>query len=389
MPATPWSDLPPAVATCLRPHLAEIVAEVIAGLSREVPSYARPLEGAFGEGVRLGVGVALGRFLDLPGTAQPALRAQDVKVYLALGRGELQQGRELQTLLAAYRVGARVAFRRCAARALEAGFEADVIVPLAESVFAYIDELSAASAEGYAQEQAKRAGEADRRRADLLSLLLSGTADAPAVAESAALAGWALPDTVRCVVVDPDRADNLGLRLGAESLVGRHDDVLVAVVPATSGTASRATLTHLTAGRGAVVGPVRPWALARSSLALARLASSLLETGALTGDPVYVEEHLATLVVHRDPELVNELASSRLAPFDRVRESSRERLAETLLSWLRHRGERQHVAQELHVHPQTVGYRLGQLRELFGAALDDPQARFELEVALRSRLPRG
>ena len=377
------------MASCLRPHLAEIVAEVIAELAREVPSYARPLEGAFGEGVRLGVGVALGRFLDLPGTTEPALGSQDLKVYLALGRGELQQGRELQTLLAAYRVGARVAFRRCAARALESGFDADVLVPLAESVFAYIDELSAASAEGYAQEQAMRAGETDRRRAELLSLLLSGTADAPAVAESAALAGWTLPASVMCVVVDPDRADNLALRLGAESLVGQHDDVLVAVVPATAGTASRATLTRLIAGRGAVVGPERPWASARTSLALARLASGVMESGVVTDDPVYVDEHFATLIVHRDPELVGELATARLAPFQGIRESSRERLADTLLSWLRHRGERQHVAQELHVHPQTVGYRLGQLRELFGATLDDPQARFELEIALRSRLGRA
>jgi len=31
-----------------------------------------------------------------------------------------------------------------------------------------------------------------------------------------------------------------------------------------------------------------------------------------------------------------------------------------------------------------VGYRLGQLRELFGPALEDPQARFELELALRA-----
>ena len=386
MPATPWTELPPEVALCLRPHLAEIVADVIAGLPREVPSYARPLEGAFGEGVRLGVGVALGRFLDLPGTAEPALRDQDLKVYLALGRGELQQGRELQTLLAAYRVGARIAFRRCAALALAAGFDAEVVVPLAESVFAYIDELSAASAEGYSQEQAKRAGEADRRRAELLSLLLSGTADAPAVAASAALAGWPLPTSVMCIVVDSGRADDLAMRLGQQALVGPHDDVVVAVVPSPRGTASRTRLTNRLAGCGAVVGPARSATMLRTSLALARLGTSIRRAGPLAGDPVYVDEHLATLIVHRDPELMGELTAMRLAPLENVRESARGRLAQTLLSWLQHRGERQHVAQELHVHPQTVGYRLGQLRELFGEALDDPQARFELELALRSRV---
>jgi DNA-binding PucR family transcriptional regulator len=37
------------------------------------------------------------------------------------------------------------------------------------------------------------------------------------------------------------------------------------------------------------------------------------------------------------------------------------------------------------VHPQTVRYRLGRLRELLGPALDDPDARFELELVLRAR----
>ena len=39
---------------------------------------------------------------------------------------------------------------------------------------------------------------------------------------------------------------------------------------------------------------------------------------------------------------------------------------------------------ELFVHQQTVGYRVGQLKELFGGALDDPEARFELELVLRA-----
>ena len=42
------------------------------------------------------------------------------------------------------------------------------------------------------------------------------------------------------------------------------------------------------------------------------------------------------------------------------------------------------MAAELHVHPQTVRYRLARLRERFGDALDDPSARFELALALRS-----
>ncbi|MGZ4288348.1 MAG: helix-turn-helix domain-containing protein, partial [Solirubrobacteraceae bacterium] len=42
------------------------------------------------------------------------------------------------------------------------------------------------------------------------------------------------------------------------------------------------------------------------------------------------------------------------------------------------------VAKRLGVHPQTVRYRLARLRELFGEALDDPDERFWLELALRA-----
>jgi hypothetical protein len=45
-------------------------------------------------------------------------------------------------------------------------------------------------------------------------------------------------------------------------------------------------------------------------------------------------------------------------------------------------GNRKAVADELHVHPQTVRYRLTQLRELFGSALDDPATRAALLLAL-------
>jgi DNA-binding PucR family transcriptional regulator len=99
---------------------------------------------------------------------------------------------------------------------------------------------------------------------------------------------------------------------------------------------------------------------------------------------VLAEDHLATLIVHGDGGLVAELARRRLAPLEQRPPSSRERLRETLAAWLDHQGSVARVAEELHVHPQTVRYRLGQLRELFGDRLEDPGVRFELSLALRA-----
>ena len=79
-----------------------------------------------------------------------------------------------------------------------------------------------------------------------------------------------------------------------------------------------------------------------------------------------------------------DLAARVLAPLQELRPKSAARLRETLRAWLDHPGQVQAVAERLHVHPQTVRYRLKQLRELFGARLEDPDSRFELSLALRA-----
>ena len=59
-------------------------------------------------------------------------------------------------------------------------------------------------------------------------------------------------------------------------------------------------------------------------------------------------------------------------------------MRETALAYVRHGGNAVAMAAELHVHPQTARYRIARLRELLGEQLDDPDARFELELALRA-----
>jgi hypothetical protein len=376
--------LPAAVVAQVRPHLPAVVDEVIDAVGREVPAYRRPLEGEFGRGLRFGVEAALSRFLDLPGTSEPVDSRTDRDVYVALGRGELRAGRSLEALLAAYRVGARVAFRRFAELARAAGLDADAIVPFAVATFAYIDELSSASIEGFAAEQSARAGEHDRLRAELLALILGGSADPAAVHDAALAAGWALPDLIVPVFIAPGRSDGLSASLGPEALVSPTAEGVVALLPAPVRPAQWNALRRQLAGRAAVVGLVAPWAEAAAALRPATLAMRLVADGILDDDPLIVGDHLVDLIVNRDGQLSAALIARELAPLDSVRDTTRDRLAETLLAWLSYRGERARVAEALHVHPQTVAYRLGQLRTLFGDALIDPDRRFALELALRA-----
>jgi DNA-binding PucR family transcriptional regulator len=97
------------------------------------------------------------------------------------------------------------------------------------------------------------------------------------------------------------------------------------------------------------------------------------------------QEHLAHLLLAAAPDVAADLAATRLAPLDELAEGPRARLEETLAAWLDRPGQVQAVAAAIGVHPQTVRYRVRQLRDLFGERLEDPEARFELSLALRAR----
>jgi PucR C-terminal helix-turn-helix domain len=392
----PWEALPPEVADVLRPELPALADEIVAELSRGVPDYARPLEGPFGQALRTGVEEALGRFTTIignPGADADAGR----EVYVNLGRGEMRAGRSLDALLAAYRLGARVAWRRLAAAGERAGLSPRTLYTLAEAIFAYIDELSADSIEGYAREQAAAAGALQRRRQCVAALLAQDPAPAPATVEAAASdADWRLPRSLAALVVEAEgersagglapgeQADRLALRLGPEALVAHVAPYIVALVPAP---AERRELERAVRGRPAALGPQVPWQESAVSFARAREVLRLAEEGGIdAGDALLMaESHKLSLLLGADRRLARDVAEAALEPLAAETELSRERLGSTLDAWLRHRGRTEAVARALHVHPQTVRYRLARLRELFGTRLDDPDGRFELELALRAR----
>ena len=214
----PWRGLPARVADLIEPELDAVTAEILAAIAAEVPEYARPLEGSFGRGVRRGVSEALRRFLALIRDPE-AGRGVGREVYVELGRGELRQGRTLDSLQAAYRVGARVAWRRLSAAGREAGLDAESLSLLAEAIFAYIDELSADSVEGYAEAQAEREDERRRRRRELATLLVrSPPADPADIQAAAQSAGWSPPDRVAALACAEEDLPKIARRLPTDAL---------------------------------------------------------------------------------------------------------------------------------------------------------------------------
>lgn len=382
----PWRGLPSAVAAVIEPEIPVLTEEMLATIAREVPEYARPLEGSFGRGIQVGVSEALRQFVVLIRDPDSG-REQSREVYVALGRGELRQGRSLDSLQAAYRVGARVAWRRLAAAGLRSELEPEVLALLAEAIFAYIDELSADSVEGYAEARSAVEGERQRRRRELLALLLREPAAEPADLDLAAVAArWAQPRSAAVLACRESDLGRLAGRLGPDALVSAFDGIGCVLLPDPEGPGRAAELQRAAGRTAAGLGPAGPLSTMAFSWSLARAALDAREDGAIEAEGLIpADEHLAQLLLYGNRPLVDRIAARRLSGLADLTPGARQRLERTALAYLSHRGNAAATARALHLHPQTVRYRLARLRELLGDVLDDPDAHFELEAALRRR----
>jgi PucR C-terminal helix-turn-helix domain len=379
----PWRALPASVADLMEPELDAITDEILATIAREVPEYARPLEGSFGRGVRTGVTEALRQFVELIRSPSGA-RGPGREVYVALGRGELRQGRTLDSLQSAYRVGARVAWRRVATAAREAGVDAEVLSLLAESIFAFIEELSADSVEGYAEARSHLEGERRRRQRELVLLLLRDPpADEADVRAAAGAVGWRLPASAAVIACAEEDLDRIVRRLPPDTLVAALDAEGCVVVPDPAGPGRAAEIDRALERRPAAVGPAVALAELGASWALARLALRAADAGALPA-PVRADDVLVDLMLFDAGTLADRLAARRLAPLAELTPKARRRMEDTALAYVREGGNAAAMARALDLHPQTVRYRLGRLRDLLGDQLEDPDARLELELALRA-----
>jgi hypothetical protein len=383
--------IPAAVADAMRAELSSVAQATVAEIIVEVPSYADAFSGDMGRVIGNAVELALGGFLELATASSGADAGTPIRPALdgayELGRGEARSGRSMDALLAAYRVGARVSWRYLSASAVSAGLTVEQLARFAELVFAYIDQLSAASVAGHSDELETTGRVRTRYLERLAGLLLDGR-PRPELMAAAERADWSLPRTLTAVILPETAVRGALLSLDGRTLRSNQDvpgldsttELVVLLVPDAEGRSRPALLRSLD-GRDAVVGPPRPWAEAHTSYARARRALQL-GLAAEGSQPLDTDLRLADLVLRADVEALTDLRRRVLAPLDDLTAAAREKLVETLRAWLLHHGRREQIAAELFVHPQTVRYRMGQLREHYGTRLDDPRTVLELTIAL-------
>jgi hypothetical protein len=286
------------------------------------------------------------------------------------GRDRLHTGVPLESVLHAYRIAGREAWSAlCAA---VAPGEERLLAELGARWIEIVDRTSSALARAYLAASHDRLRDLDSRRRELVEALL--TADDPAEVASVSLRfSTALaPTYVPVLVAGSGAASGIdGLLSGAPSgTLGGHRS---------AGGADRVLL--LVPGRlaaplqrpGVLTAWGRPAACGRELLAEVRSVEALLTTALAEGhrkgsfgpDDLLVEQLLL------GNERVADALRRRVADVLRDRDPAGV-LVPTLRAYLAS-GSVPETARREHVHPNTVSYRLGRVRELTGLDARVPQ----------------
>lgn len=149
------ATVPRAFGEQFRPRIDVLARDILRQVRQTIPEYARPLSGPFGTVITYGVRHAITHAVDSVGSPM-VLRQQWITGFRYLGKVEFHEGRDLDCLLSAYRIGGRVAWRHFAAFGRARDVTPETLHTVGEAVFAYVEEISALSAQGYTAARTRR-----------------------------------------------------------------------------------------------------------------------------------------------------------------------------------------------------------------------------------------
>ncbi|MFB4297645.1 helix-turn-helix domain-containing protein [Actinomadura sp. NTSP31] len=384
-PLNPRHRSPHRLGDLLRPHIEPVTEEIAQEIRRHVPAFALPADGHPGCQLLAMVGLTVRGFVDSVDEPAPDL-APITEGYRRLGVREAQHGRGLDNLEAALRLSSQIVCRRLIHQTRILDSPHDVLAILTERLFQFLGRLVNAAARGHAAAHHRLTTEREQRRAYLRDAIV---ADPPtsreAVVELAGAAGWTAPDTV-CAIV-PHSPASVTRLLPPTVLTDWSGHAPYLIVPDPEGPGQRLLMDRLAESCPGTIGPAVPLERGANSLRWARRGAALVSEGALpAAGAVRCVDHIATLTAHLGRDLVDAAAPQYLQPLLEEPTPRRETLAETLLSHLTHGGNAVNVGKELHIHPQTVRYRMRVIQNLFGGELPGPESRLATMIALNALL---
>ncbi|NDU77812.1 PucR family transcriptional regulator [Actinomadura sp. DSM 109109] len=374
--------MPAELPEILRQHLQAAVDEMEREIRDQVPEYAGADGGEYARKVERTVSDTVAFFVDSVDhpTADPR---KITELYMRLGEEEARHGRSLAALQNAMRVSSQVACRRFIKDAYRLGWSRETLGRLTDSLFLLLARVADAAAQGYAREQGQLATERERRRDRLRDLLVAEPPPAPeTIAELAVAARWEPPRSIALVALPPGAP--AGSRILPPAVLADWEaPIPFLVVPDPEGPGQDRLWAALRRLGTPAVGPTVPIGQGAVSLRWARHALALAERGLLPGDgPFRCVDHIASLATLAAEELVGATAEAVLGPLLELPPARRQPLAETLLTYLQCGDNAVIAAERLHIHEQTVRYRLRRITELTGGRYTEPDGRLDLMLML-------
>jgi PucR-like helix-turn-helix protein len=288
-----------------------------------------------------------------------------------LGADRAGQGVPIGGLLAGVQAGRTRAMEIAIGRGRAAGIPDDVLLEVLLDLDRYTGALERHVIDGYHAAERELARSQGEARTRLVRRLLLGEQPAPAPDE---LARWGLrPDgRYHCVVSGATDPARLAAYRGVLGSVDSRVAGLVPLLPAPDATDPDVLV---------VVAPASP--LPEIPAVYELCVTALRASGHLRGPHRLVDLAGATALAAQ-PKLAALLRADLLGALKPGDDFHRE-LAATALAYLDHGQRLDHTAAALHVHPNTVRYRLRRLFEITGmpSAAADPGERLTVLETLR------
>ncbi|MEU9187420.1 helix-turn-helix domain-containing protein [Streptomyces sp. NPDC048484] len=373
------ATLPREMRRTLLRHLPAAIDEMEDAVRTGLPHYTHAVEGTHGYSVRQIIDRTVSCFVSVhdatgPG---PAATAEVIALYERIGARHGRLGCPIDVLRDALDLAGRVACRRLITDAYRLQWPAPLLAMLTEDTFSLISTAIAAASRGYAEERHRAPLDVQRDR--LRDALVADPDDrVRPLTELAAAADWRLPGTLAVLALPPGDHPQTHV-LPPEVLADRSPAAPYLILPNPRTPGPR----WLPRTIGAVLGPVVPPDRGAVSLRWARRGLALVERGLLpAAAPLRCVDHVAALTAFRSGDLLEAAAADLLGPLLQLPSRRREPLLETLLVYLRCGDNAVLTADRLHVHEQTVRYRLRQITQLTDGTCPDPERHLETMLVL-------
>ena len=365
-----------------RVDLDEVARRMVAVFQSEIPAYKTlpetMLHGAIEEISKLNLGLFFRSLVD----GRP-LSDEEMTPFRESARVRAAEGLPLEDLLHAYRLGGRLGWESLVAVADER--EQAALLPCVARLMEYVDRVSDAVTETYHDERRHLSSDEERRVQELFDGLQHTAPLDPHTIELAHQIGFPLEDRYRPFSLSIDDAPAHAHAQLAATLRQRSVLAVANGDRVTGLLGQSADATVLNEGRSLrAVGPATPRAELAPMLVDLQL---LIDVGRRTGrdGDLRLEEFLPELLLARSPHLAAMLEDRVFGPLESAAEKGGADLLTTLDAFLEAALDRRAAADALHVHPNTLDYRLRRIEELTGLLFADPDAVMLMALAIRRR----